>query len=506
VQTLVQGTFLVLLGGFLFFHRLADRDLWSSHEARAAQNAQSVLAGRDWALPRLFDGRVEMQKPPLYYWLVALAARLRGLPVDAWSVRLPAALAALAGLLVVYAFAWGQGRPSAGLVAAAVLATAQHYTWLARVGRIDMPLTFAVTAALCAYFQASLPSDDRRRWHWFLLMYLAAALGVMLKGPIAVALVAVVVVGHALVGAWRRALPGETAARAASAGWRALGGSLLWGLPLLLALTLPWYLWANARTDGEFFRVFLWYHNVERGLGGAEALEARPWWFYGPQFAFDFLPWSPLLAGAVWLLYRRPQWRRDPLLVVGLAWWVAMGLLLSCLRFKRADYLLPAFPGAALVLGCLAERWCQQRRQLGLSLARPMLAAALVVSAVCLAWWIFLDHLLPRLEPAREQRRFAAAVRRVVPPPKYVLFFRAESHALAFHLGPPLNTFVEWENLNTWAGRPGPNYIIMPAHCAAEWPRHLTAGRLEEVLRGPAPADGRQPLVLMRTCPHPLQP
>ena len=77
----------------LFFHRLADRDLWSSHEARAAMDAESVLGG-DWDLPHLNDGRAEMQKPPLYYWLVALTARLRGGTVDAWAVRLPATLSA----------------------------------------------------------------------------------------------------------------------------------------------------------------------------------------------------------------------------------------------------------------------------------------------------------------------------------------------------------------------------------------------------------------------------
>src|SRR5260370_10154650 len=78
----------------LFFYRLADRDLWSSHEARAAMDAQTVLDG-DWALPQLYDGRAELQKPPLYYWLVAGIAKLRGGDVDAWAVRLPAALAAL---------------------------------------------------------------------------------------------------------------------------------------------------------------------------------------------------------------------------------------------------------------------------------------------------------------------------------------------------------------------------------------------------------------------------
>ena len=67
---------LLAVCGFLFFYQLANRDLWSSHEGRAAQDAQTILEDGDWGLPRLFDRKIELQKPPLYYWLVALAAHL----------------------------------------------------------------------------------------------------------------------------------------------------------------------------------------------------------------------------------------------------------------------------------------------------------------------------------------------------------------------------------------------------------------------------------------------
>src|SRR5438552_18496243 len=92
----------LVCGAFLFFYRLADRDLWSSHEGRAAQDAQTVLSEHQWGLPRLFDGKIELQKPPLYYWLVAGIAALRGGQVDAWSVRLPAAGAALGTVLLLF--------------------------------------------------------------------------------------------------------------------------------------------------------------------------------------------------------------------------------------------------------------------------------------------------------------------------------------------------------------------------------------------------------------------
>ena len=91
-----SAAIIFVLCSFLFFHGLADRELTSSHEARAGQNAAMILETGQWGLPRLFDEQIELQKPPLYYWLVTLAALVHG-AVDAWAIRLPAALAPVIG-------------------------------------------------------------------------------------------------------------------------------------------------------------------------------------------------------------------------------------------------------------------------------------------------------------------------------------------------------------------------------------------------------------------------
>src|SRR5260370_19617654 len=133
-------------------------------------------------MPRLYDGRPGMQKPPLYYWVVALIAHARDGPVDARAVRLPASLSALACVLCIYTFGWLRGRPIVGFVAAGVLASAIHFTWLARIGRVDMPLTLTVILAVgCTYLALE---GKRRRGLWLMTAYLAIALAVMLKGPL----------------------------------------------------------------------------------------------------------------------------------------------------------------------------------------------------------------------------------------------------------------------------------------------------------------------------------
>jgi 4-amino-4-deoxy-L-arabinose transferase-like glycosyltransferase len=489
---------LVALASFLFFYRLADRELSSSHEARAAQDAQSILSDNQWALPRLFDRKAELQKPPMYYWLVAAIAYVRDVPVDAWAVRLPPAFAALGGVLLLYGLGILRGRALAGLLGATILASALHYTWLARVGRIDMPLALAVSSALCAFYmglgtrgQGSGVRDQFAPVNWFLIAYLACAIGALLKGPIGVVLpVAVAVIFLFVEGA----LPPPRQPRRYLRLGHELG--LAWGIPLFLALVLPWYMWSNLSSGGQFFQVFFWKHNIERGLGGG-TLAAHPWWFYGPRLAMDLLPWSLLLPTLAWVLFRRGWWREDPEARFGLVWLLTITAVLSCSRFKRADYLLPAYPGAALFIGCTAERWYR-------AVARKRLLAlafCLTLGGCVAGWWVYIGYVLPGQESRDEVQRFAQEIRRRAPMPQLILFFRTEAHTLAFHVGRPIDTLLEWENLDTWAGRPEIYHVVMPAEYAKEWSRHLKSGRLEEVLRSKilGGSGHDDPLVLLRT-------
>src|SRR5262249_12184872 len=137
---------------------------------------------------------------------------------------------------------------------------------------------------------------------------------------------------------------------------------LWWGLALVLALVLPWFLWVNHETHGEFFRIFFVRHNLQRGLGGDDQFESHfhPWWFYFSRLAIALEPWSLLLPLAGWFLLRRGEWRKDSEARFGAVWFIAMTLFLSFFEYKRADYLLPAYPGAALLLGCVVERWLER--------------------------------------------------------------------------------------------------------------------------------------------------
>jgi len=488
---LVNLSSLGLLIYLLFFHGLGERELWSSHEARAAQDAQSILDGGDWRLPRLMDGRAELQKPPLYYWLTALIARCRG-GVDTVAVRLPATGGALLTALAVYVLLRQLARPRAGLLASLMVLTMVHFTWMGRVGRIDMPLTAATTWSLVGFLLGGIAAA-RHRPVWLLLGYLSLAAGLMLKGPIAVVLVGVVLGILALCSALPahrfplkaepppppekdesgHQAPDERTSRLCLA-WVSLARSTLWGVPLVAVLVLPWCYWVNESTAGGFVQEFLIKHNFHRGLGGDEQLDAHvhPWWFYLARLWFDTAPWGLLLPAALW--WCGP--RRTPLAVWGAAWFGGILGCLSLLQYKRADYLLPAYPGLAILMGVAADGWltiAPNRLR-----AWALRAGVLLLAGLAVSWFGYTTWVLPALEPRRALEPFAQTVRHYLPRPGQVILFRVDSHHLTWELGKSVERIWEWENLGWWATRPAPVYVVMPRKFAEECADQLPEGRL----------------------------
>ena len=68
----------------------------------------------EWGLPVLFDGRIDLQKPPGYYWAVAVVGWLNDGHVTEWVTRFPAAISGLLCTLLVYGFLLQAGWLSGG--------------------------------------------------------------------------------------------------------------------------------------------------------------------------------------------------------------------------------------------------------------------------------------------------------------------------------------------------------------------------------------------------------
>ena len=144
----------------------------------------------------------------------------------------------------------------------------------------------------------------------------------------------------------------------------------------------------------------------------------------------------------------------------GLVWAGSMLAFLSCVSFKRGDYLCPLLPGLAIFLGCATEQWLRSQ-SFRIRRWHPRLTAGLVL-AVCAGWVGYEHAVVPKLDARQDHRRFAEAVRELAP--GEMTFLRVENHELAFHLGQPVRTVTSWPELGH------ANAAIIPAHLAGELP------------------------------------
>ncbi len=333
-RTRVAELLLVVATGLLFFTRL-DVPLQEPEETLYAEVPRQMMAA-DRVLVPVRHGQDYYDKPPLLYWLVMAVYHVCG--VHDWAARLVPSGAGF--LCVLLCYAWGKrtAGPRAAFAAAVMLALAPRFTQMSRMLTTNALLTLWVGATLAAG-QLALAGPPLRRG-WWLLSALACAMGILTKGPVALALAA-----------GPLALYQVLDRRSARAGWRA------WSVYVVVAmgLSLPWFI-AVAVRDPAFLDYFLWTHHVRRFLDPID--HPQPFWYYLPLLFLGMLPWSLLLPGMVRLLAERgpaPRPARTGALgffLIVAVWGFAFFSASGC---KRPSYILPVMPPLALALGAYLD-------------------------------------------------------------------------------------------------------------------------------------------------------
>lgn len=265
-------TALLLLTIFLLFHALGDASFHDDDEALYAQIALEMQSSGDWLTLHYLDEPF-LHKPPLVFWLMALAGRsLPGYPPELHA-RLPSALASLLLVVLVYWTTRRLAGPWAGLGGAlALLSNGQFlFEHSARSANLDAPLNLLCFAVLAFGALA-------RRHTWARFVSALALSGVaMTKAPIAAFPFAAV-----LVFLWTRD-------RRVARTW------LAWVAGTGLLLVLPWHLyqlWAHGR---PFWDVYVELEILGRASTTASVYSGQPL-VHLEALLRSFLPWSPLIV------------------------------------------------------------------------------------------------------------------------------------------------------------------------------------------------------------------
>jgi 4-amino-4-deoxy-L-arabinose transferase-like glycosyltransferase len=351
------------LGAALYFPALGALPFYDKGEPREVLSLLAQTETGDWILP-LTGGTTVPSKPPLLRWLGGIAVAVTG-RLDEWAARVPSALLATLTVVVVAAAAAGRFGRLGGAAAAVVLGTTWTWVLAARQARVDMGLAAALTVALLALERVCRAGEPGRGA--LAVMYASAAIAVLAKGPVGLAIPGVVgllyLAARRDVGRLRRM-------------------HLAAGAMAVLALAGSWYAAAAWEGGHAFVARQLGHENVARFLGGStHTSHAKPFYYYGPAFLMALMPWTLLLLpAAVHAVMLRDRLDAAGLLFP-LVWLAGVVGFFSLAAGKRSIYLLPAYPAAALLIAALFDPRLQGR----VALARTALVLRVLVGILLCA-------------------------------------------------------------------------------------------------------------------------
>lgn len=306
--------------------------LISRDEPRYCTVAWAMLASGDFVTPR-FNGAVYLDKPPLLHWMTAASFALLGR--NEFAARLPTMLtAALCTALVSIMTRHVFGHLE-GLLAAAVLGSSLVWFGMARYVRFDTPLALSVSAAIWWAWLGSEKGRDGR--HYYVLASIAAALGILMKGPIALVLAG----GSFLIylAAVRRL--------------RALK-EVPWipVVAVMALITLPWFA-ACERANPGATAFFLGHENLWRITRRVATPQQQPWWHVLAFLIGGVMPWSVCVPGALGQGLREARGADSPgkrMCILLLLW---IGLTVAVYippPVKFFQYVIPAMPALAILI------------------------------------------------------------------------------------------------------------------------------------------------------------
>lgn len=335
-----------------YFIDLDGSAIWDANEAFYVETPREMMERGDYVSPT-FNYEPRLNKPILSYWIVAAFYHLFG--VSPGVQRLPIAVAALIMIAVAFTLAWAgaptaprsastqersRARLEAALWAAIGLAITPRLLMFARRIFIDVYISLFMALTLLAFALAE--RYPARRRVFLLSMYLAVGLGVLTKGPIAIALPGLVFACYLIA---HRELP------------RIRDMMIPAGVLIVSALVLPYCAALYARHGWEPITAFILGENLARYTDGLGVDAHRPIWFYLPVVFSDAFPWSILLfaaAAAWWSERASPARSGDPARRVRtLLWlWIAVVVLFFTASAAKQDlYIFPIVPAVAALGG-----------------------------------------------------------------------------------------------------------------------------------------------------------
>lgn len=412
-------------------------------EARYAEISRKMVETKDWITPQFDYGVPFWAKPPLSMWMSAAGMELFG--VNEFGSRIFIFLASLAILWLVVRATRDEEGGNTGLTAAAILMAMPLFFLCSAAVMTDLALVLGTSWSMVA-FRLALRVGSKT---WGYGFFLALAVGLLAKGPLALVIVGAPLGGWViLTGQWKRT-------------WRSLpwiSGSLL-----MLLISVPWYVLAEQKTPG-FARYFFIGEHWERFMvkgwqgdlyGGAHAAPRGMVWVFWIVGSF---PWCLALINlplSRWRELKAWAMADDGRCLYLLLWIVWPLVFFTTARNVILAYPLPCLPAMALLIAGVLNK----REE---SWFRPLGPVCLVISGGFVAYSLVVGIFLPEHSPKRSERELIRFFQNERMPQDRLIYYGARRLSAEFYMQGPVEHLSSSSDIARALDLPGRVFLEIP--------------------------------------------
>ena len=337
------------------FYGLGHYPLMDVDETRYAIMSRDLITAGNW--DSLFlNYEPFLEKPPLYFWLVAHSINIFG-EFSEFAVRAPIAL--IASVLTFATYFLGKKIISRkfGMLSSIVLLSSAFFLIFAHVAILDMVLTVFVALSIYSGFLTNFIDERYKKYAWW-FFYLFAGFAFLAKGILGLIIPGIVIFTYNLLTKTLKEMFKPV--------------NLLPGIVIFFLIMMPWHFVMYKEYGFRFIKEYFLLHHFARFIDSANIGRERPFLYFVPIFLAGFMPWTLVFIALLIELTKKAinkfkeatgnfiqkalaivnvETNEEKLVLMASIYFFLIFLMFSVSSTKLPTYILPVFPAAALLTG-----------------------------------------------------------------------------------------------------------------------------------------------------------
>jgi len=320
-RNIIYLSVIIVVSYIFLFISIGNYSLKEPDEGRYAEIPREMIELNEYVIPHVNYVKY-FEKPPLFYWAVALSYKTFG--ISEWSFRLTNALAAFFTVLVLYLFVRRLFHEDLAFLSSMILLSSFGFFSMARIVTIDMFFTFWLFLALLAFYAYYREKKPMMVY----LFYVSLACATISKGIVALILIGITIVIYLF---FEKNLIFLKEMR-----W--IKGFLLYAI-----ITVPWFILISLK-ERDFLYFFFIDQHVLRFLTTKHKRTGSLFYFIPVLFA-GMLPWSFFIPRGIAYLWKIKEMK------IFIIWTCVVFIFYSVSRSKLPPYILPIVPSLSIIVG-----------------------------------------------------------------------------------------------------------------------------------------------------------